>query len=138
LSADEMRGHANAVDVLGGTYTPHCAAIQPARLARGLAQVVERLGVRVVERTPALSLEPGVVRTPYGSVRAQHVVRATEGYTPSLPGYRRAVAPVYSLMLATEPLPTAVWEEIGLARRETFNDGRHLIIYGQRTADDRF
>jgi glycine/D-amino acid oxidase-like deaminating enzyme len=138
LSADEMRGHANAVDVLGGTYTPHCAAIHPARLARGLAQVVERLGVRIVERTPALALEPGVVRTPYGSVRARHVIRATEGYTPSLPGYRRTVAPVYSLMLATEPLPTAVWEEIGLARRETFNDGRHLIIYGQRTADDRF
>ena len=138
LSAEEMRGHANASDVLGGTYTPHCAAIQPARLARGLAQTVERLGVRIVERTPALALEPGVVRTPYGSVRAQHVIRATEGYTPSLPGYRRTVAPVYSLMLATEPLPTALWQEIGLSRRETFNDGRHLIIYGQRTADDRF
>ncbi|MGA9746586.1 MAG: FAD-dependent oxidoreductase, partial [Nocardioides sp.] len=26
---------------------------------------------------------------------------------------------------------------IGLARRETFTDHRHLIIYGQRTADDR-
>ncbi len=138
LSADEMRGHVGASEILGGTYTPHCAAIQPARLARGLAQVVERLGVRIVERTPALAVEPGVVRTPYGVVRAQHVIRATEGYTPSLPGYRRTIAPVYSLMLATEPLPTAVWEEIGLARRETFNDGRHLIIYGQRTADDRF
>ena len=41
-------------------------------------------------------------------------------------------------MLATEPLPTAVWEQIGLSRRETFNDLRHLIIYGQRTADGRF
>jgi glycine/D-amino acid oxidase-like deaminating enzyme len=133
-----MRGHVGASEILGGTFTPHCAAIQPARLARGLAQVVERLGVRIVERTPALAVEPGVVRTPYGVVRAQHVIRATEGYTPSLPGYRRTVAPVYSLMLATEPLPTSVWEEIGLARRETFNDGRHLIIYGQRTADDRF
>ena len=138
LSAEEMRGHANASDLLGGTYTPHCASIHPARLARGLAQVVERLGVRVVEQTPALALEPGVVRTPYGSVRAQHVIRATEGYTSSLPGYRRTVAPVYSLMLATEPLPSAVWDGIGLAGGETFNDGRHLIIYGQRTADDRF
>ena len=40
-------------------------------------------------------------------------------------------------MLATEPLPPDVWAGIGLARRETFADGRHLIIYGQRTADDR-
>jgi glycine/D-amino acid oxidase-like deaminating enzyme len=99
--------------------------------------VVERLGVRIYEGTPALSLEPGVVRTPHGQVRAEIVIRATEGYTASLPGFKRDVAPVYSLMLATEPLPTAVWERIGLARRETFNDYRHLIIYGQRTADDR-
>ncbi len=138
LSAEEMRERVGASDLLGGTFTPHTAAIHPARLARGLAQVVERLGVRIVEGTPATALEPGVVRTPYGSVRAEHVIRATEGYTPSLPGYRRDLAPVYSLMLATEPLPTSVWEQIGLSRRETFNDHRHLIIYGQRTADDRF
>jgi glycine/D-amino acid oxidase-like deaminating enzyme len=44
---------------------------------------------------------------------------------------------VYSLIIATEPLPAATWERIGLAARETFADLRHLIIYGQRTADDR-
>jgi glycine/D-amino acid oxidase-like deaminating enzyme len=65
------------------------------------------------------------------------VVRATEGYTPGLPGFERAVAPVYSLMIATEPLPPAVFEQIGLAGRPTFGDLRNLIIYGQRTADDR-
>jgi glycine/D-amino acid oxidase-like deaminating enzyme len=30
-----------------------------------------------------------------------------------------------------------VWRRIGLAGRETFADHRHLVIYGQRTADDR-
>jgi len=64
-------------------------------------------------------------------------VRATEGYTPRLAAHRRVVAPLYSLMVATEPLPAAVWDEIGLARRQTFTDFRHLLIYGQRTADDR-
>jgi len=44
---------------------------------------------------------------------------------------------VYSLMIATEPLPARVWDEIGWAGRETMADGRHLIIYAQRTADDR-
>jgi glycine/D-amino acid oxidase-like deaminating enzyme len=48
------------------------------------------------------------------------------------------VAPVYSLMIATAPLPESVWDEIGLASRPTFSDLRHLIIYGQRTADGRF
>ena len=64
-------------------------------------------------------------------------MRATEGFTATLPGHKRTLVPVYSLMLATEPLPDEVWDRIGLAARETFNDGRHLIIYGQRTADGR-
>jgi glycine/D-amino acid oxidase-like deaminating enzyme len=70
-------------------------------------------------------------------VRADLVVRATEGFTPRLPEYRRAVAPVYSLMVATEPLSDTVWDRIGLADRPTFSDYRHLIVYGRRTADGR-
>jgi len=65
-------------------------------------------------------------------------VRATEGFTPSLPGHEREVAPVYSVMIATAPLPAEVWETVGLAGRTTFNDQRHMVIYGQRTADGRF
>ena len=138
LSAQEARQHANATDVLGGTYTPHCAAIHPARLVRGLAQVVESMGVAIYEQTPVTAIRDGVVTTTRGTVRAETVVRATEGYTATIRGFKRTVAPVYSLMLATEPLPEPVWEQIGLAHRQTFADYRHLIIYGQRTADGRF
>jgi glycine/D-amino acid oxidase-like deaminating enzyme len=137
LSAAEAREIAGATDITGGTFTPHCAAIHPARLVRGLADAVRRRGVSVFERTPVLALEPGRLVTRGGVVRARYVIRATEGYTAGLPGHRRAVAPVYSLMIATAPLPAAVWAEIGLASRPTFSDGRHLIIYGQRTADGR-
>ncbi|MCU0301259.1 MAG: FAD-binding oxidoreductase [Candidatus Nanopelagicales bacterium] len=137
LDADEAAARAGATDVLGATFTPHCAAIHPAKLVRGLAEVVERRGVRILEQTVATSVEAGVVRTAWGDVRAPFVVRATEGFTARLPGHRRTLLPVYSLMLATEPLPDDVWAEIGLAARETFNDARHLIIYGQRTADGR-
>ncbi len=137
LDAEQARDRCAATGVLGGTYTPHCAAIHPARLVRGLARVVESAGVTVHERTRVTAIEPGMARTPHGTVRAEVVVRATEGFTPSLPGHRRDVAPVYSLMLATEPLPDDVWTQIGLAGRETWNDLRHLVIYGQRTADGR-
>jgi glycine/D-amino acid oxidase-like deaminating enzyme len=137
LSASEAQSLAGASRVLGGTFTPHCAAVHPARLARGLLDAVRRAGVQVYERTPVLELLPGRVVMAAGTVRARYVIRATEGYTPGLPGYRRAVAPVYSLVIATEPLTDAVWEEIGLAGRPTFGDLRHLIIYGQRTADGR-
>jgi glycine/D-amino acid oxidase-like deaminating enzyme len=126
-----------ATDVLGGTFTPHCAALDPARLVRGLALAVERRGVVIYEQTEVRAIRPGAVETARGTVRAATVVRATEGYTRTLQGQERAVVPVYSLMIATEPLTDAFWAEAGMARRETFSDHRHMIIYGQRTADNR-
>jgi glycine/D-amino acid oxidase-like deaminating enzyme len=137
LTGPEARERADASEVLGGTYTPHCAAIHPARLARGLAEVVRRHGVAVYEQTAVTAIRPGQVVTAGGTVRARYVVRATEGYTSQLPGLERAIAPVYSLMIATAPLPESAWAQIGLAGRPTFGDLRHQIIYGQRTADGR-
>ena len=137
LSADEARARIHATDVLGATYTPHCAAVHPGRLVRSLARTVVERGARLFEGQPVTSLEPGKIRTLRGSVRAPIVVRATEGFTATIPGYRRTLAPVYSLMIATQPLDADTWATIGLAHRETFSDHRNLIIYGQRTHDDR-
>ena len=137
LSGEEARSITGAQDVLGAIYTPHCAAVHPGRLVRQLAERVERGGVPIYERTAARSLAPGMVVTDRGRIRAELIVRATEGYTARLPGSRRSLLPIYSLMIATEPLPDAAWDEIGLRGRETFTDHRHLRIYGQRTADGR-
>ncbi|HQJ97841.1 MAG TPA: FAD-dependent oxidoreductase [Thermoleophilia bacterium] len=137
LSAEEARSRIAATGSLGAYYTPHCACVDPARLARGLADVVERLGVPIYERTPALRLSAGRVETPAGTVTAEVVVRATEAYTVELPGFERVVIPLYSLMIATEPLPGEVWDAIGWREHETFNDERFLIIYAMRTDDDR-
>ncbi|WP_035857098.1 NAD(P)/FAD-dependent oxidoreductase [Cryptosporangium arvum] len=138
LNADEARARVGvATDVRGALYTPHCAAIHPAKLARGLAELVTARGVELFEGTRVTRLEPGRAVTDAGTVTADVVIRATEGYTPSLPGHRRAVAPLYSLMIATEPLPAWFFESVGWRSRETLTDGRHLIIYAQRTADDR-
>ena len=137
LSAAEATARCGATSVLGGVFTPDCAAIHPGRLVRGLATAVERRGVTVYEETRALTLRSGAVVTDRGTVRAPIVVRATEGYTAGLAGHRRTLAPLYSLMVATEPLPASFWATAGLARRETFTDLRRMIVYGQRTADDR-
>ncbi len=145
LDAAAATQRCGAAGVLGAAYTPHCAAIHPARLVRGLAQAVRRRGVMLFERTPVTAIRPrtvpagsATVRTGRGTVRAEVVVRATEAYTAQLPGLHRRVVPLYSLMIATEPLPRSFWDSAGLAARETFSDFRHLLIYGQRTADDRF
>ncbi len=138
LDAEQTRTRLNATDVKGGSFTPDCAAIHPARLVRGLARAVEETtGGHVFEQTRVQSIDRGRVKTEHGTVKADVVVRATEGYTPGLSGQARSVAPLYSLVIATEPLPDAVWDQIGLRDRETFSDYRHLLVYGQRTADGR-
>jgi glycine/D-amino acid oxidase-like deaminating enzyme len=137
LDADEARSRLDAAGTLGATYTPDCAVVHPGRLVRGLARVVERLGGVVHEQTRVRSVRDGRAVTDHGTVTAEVVVRATEGYTRSLDGHRRDVAPVYSLIVATEPLADDVWERIGLRDRETFSDLRHTVVYGQRTADGR-
>jgi glycine/D-amino acid oxidase-like deaminating enzyme len=137
LDADEARTHLEATGVVGGIFFAHTAALHPARLVRGLGEAVERLGATIVERTNAMAIGLGRVVTDHGIVRADVVVRATEGYTATLEDHRRTLAPLYSLMIATEPLDDGVWARIGLSERQTFADDRHLVIYGQRTADGR-
>ena len=123
--------------LLGGTFTPHCASINPAKLVVGLAAEVHRRGVMIHEEVTVASHDEGTVRTSRGIINAQVVVRATEGYTGSMQQYRRSFAPVFSLMLATAPLPADVLDAIALPPGMTFADYRHLVIYGQRTADNR-
>jgi glycine/D-amino acid oxidase-like deaminating enzyme len=118
-------------------FDPNCARLHPAKLVRGLARSLEARGVRIAEQTEVLDWRRGAVRTSRGVVRCDAVVVATEGYGAGLPKTNRTVLPLYSLMIATEPLPAAVWDEIGIEHGQTFTDYRHLLIYGQRTADDR-
>ncbi|SAK87678.1 FAD dependent oxidoreductase [Caballeronia hypogeia] len=137
LDAAEASSRIGADHVLGGLYTEHCALIHPGKLVRGLAAVVERMGARIYEKSPAISIAPGHVRTLQGEVRARTVVRATEAFSCQLPEFRRSVIPLYSLVLATEPLPQALRQRLGLDHRLAFNDMRHLRVYGQVTANGR-
>ncbi len=137
LSAEEASAMVGATDVRGGIFYAPVASLDPARLVRALAEVVEARGVKIYEQTAVTAIEPGRLLTDAGDVSAPVVVRATEGYTRDLPGERRTLVPLYSLMIATEPLPAAVFEEIGMAGRPTWADARYAVIYGQRTADNR-
>jgi glycine/D-amino acid oxidase-like deaminating enzyme len=122
----------------GATFNANCARIHPFRLALGLADAVEGRGARIHEHTRVAALGQRTVRTEQGSiVRARHIIRATEAWTALLPEHRRTVAPVYSLVVATAPLPQSTWDQIGLADAETFSEHRHVIVYGQRSMDDR-
>lgn len=122
----------------GGTFDPACARLHPAKLVRKLARVVERRGAEIYERTEVTDFAPHAVTTDRGRVTARHVLVATEGYGATMRRTHRTVLPLYSLMIATEPFSDDVWDEIGIAHGQTFADFRHLLVYGQRTADNRF
>jgi len=131
-------GPTGPTGMLAATLDPACARLHPAKLVRGLARTVERLGGTIYERTEVLDWSAGSVLTTHGTVTAETVVIATEGYGATLPKTHRRVLPLYSLMIATEPLSDDTWREIGIEHGQTFADYRHLLIYGQRTADNRF
>lgn len=138
LSADECADliHGPA-GLLAASFTPHCARVDPARLARGLASACERLGVKIYEQSPAEHLGAKVVRCRDGRISADVVVRATESYTIRERGARRMFLPLYSLVIATEPLPQQTWDALGWRDGLGFADLGHLYYYAQRTMDGR-
>jgi glycine/D-amino acid oxidase-like deaminating enzyme len=137
LTPEEASDRIRIEGMTAAAWTPHCARLQPAALVRGLADVVVRLGVTLYEQSPVTVVEPGRAVTAHGTVSAPVVLRATEGFTASLKGLRRAWLPMNSSMIVTEPLAEGVWEEIGWSGRETLGDTAHGHLYAQRTPDDR-
>eukprot|EP00457_Paulinella_chromatophora_P003546 gb/GEZN01003554.1/.p1 GENE.gb/GEZN01003554.1/~~gb/GEZN01003554.1/.p1 ORF type:complete len:584 (-),score=59.10 gb/GEZN01003554.1/:206-1957(-) len=136
----------------GALYSANMATIHPARLVRGLACVLESKSsssqqdpqngcVHIYERSRVEHWEPGLVETAKGSVAADWVVLAVEGYAPSLQGATslgKFQIPIQSLVIATQPLPDKVWDEcIGLQRGQCFSDSGRLVTYGIRSSDNR-
>jgi glycine/D-amino acid oxidase-like deaminating enzyme len=129
---------ASAAGSHGAVFDPNCARLHPAKLVRGLARALEARGVHIAEGTTVTRVDPGRVETDRGVVTCDRAVIAIEGYGAALPQTHRSILPLYSLMIATEPLPSSFWDEVGIPHGRTFSDYRHLLVYGQRTADDRF
>ena len=137
LEAPEAMAKINVAGTRAAVWHPHSARIQPAKLASGLAKAVERLGVTIFEGTTAIEIAPHRVVTDRGTVSADYVVRATEGFTAGLKGLRRLWLPMNSSLIATEPLAQHVWDELHWSKGEVLGDFAHVYMYAQRTADDR-
>ena len=141
IAAEEAEQRVRIPFSLGASYSPHCAALQPAQLVDGLVGQLLSQNVQFFgsSRVSNITSHRVSVDTPNGSVSidAKWIIRATEGFTARMKQYLRDVAPLYSYMIATEPLSDTQWCEIGWTNRETVSDGRNLVIYAQRTADGR-
>jgi len=141
LSAEETREHVKVTDVYGALYTPESASVHPGRLVRGLARAFEHRGGTIYEQTEVVSFEGGnapKLITRGGELRAKRAIAlAGEGYLSRLSQLHRAIMPVYSLIVLTEPLSEAQWAAIGWQNRESISSQKFTVDYLTRTADGR-
>ena len=131
-SAQELNELIRVSQSRGGLFNAQSATVNPMGFIDGLVQFLIGQGVRIFEGVFATRVDGGVLANS-ASVSAPVVIQATEVF--SEPG--RNFIPLYSLMVATEPLSEEMWRSIGNDSRFTFAEGSHLINYAQRTSDNR-
>jgi glycine/D-amino acid oxidase-like deaminating enzyme len=133
---------------LGGIRERAGGVLNPGLFARGLRGAVMAAGARVHEETRVEAIEPqagGVrLRTAGGSVRAEHVLIATNAWTRDLPGApKRIVAPLWVTLAETEPIDPDRIADCGWTSRagiytehvilESYRlTKRGTIVYGSR------
>lgn len=128
------RGYASP-EAYGALYVPHGTGLHPLRYLRGLARLALAAGVTVHGNSPVLAWErDGArhrLRTPGGTISAERVVVATNGYTPE-PLDRRfdgTTLPALSHILVTRPLSAAERDAQGYTTDIPVADSRHLLFY---------
>lgn len=137
LDADAVARRIRIPKAEGAMVVGGVARVQPAKLVRGLAEAAERRGVRIAEGTEVLGIAPGRVETRRGTVQAPIILRATEGFTATLPGAKRDWLPLNSAQIVTEPLPPEIWDRIGWEGAEILGDMANAYCYCQRTREGR-
>jgi len=123
-----------------GLVTSHGAILNPAKLARGMKKIVEGMGVEIRERTVVTRVVPGKIHhvdTELGEVKTPVVVLATNAYSHKIGFFNDRVFPIYTYIVATEPLSESQWESIGWQNRRGLSDYRVLFNYMIPSADGR-
>lgn len=137
IGEDEAMARVRIPGTLGGMIVKGVARVQPAKLVRGLAAVVERLGVTIAEGTAVTAIAPGRVTTTGGVVHAGTILRCTEGFTATLPGMKREWLPLNSAQIVTAPIDARTWDRIGWQGHEILGDFKNAYCYCQRTREGR-
>ncbi len=136
--AGSLRADVDSPTYLGGLrIRSGSGTLDPAALAIGLRDWAVRLGVRLHEETPVTSVEPGIVVSPRGRVRARQVALATNAYRAPVRRLRKYVVPVYDHVLVTEPLTEEQWAGLGWRERQGMTDAGNQFHYYRPLADGR-
>lgn len=117
LTRDQAVARVGSDAVHGALFDPRAGTIQPLAYARGLARAAATAGAHLYSNTPATSLRREGdfwrVTTPNGSLRARHLIMATNAYASAIPGYPTPqLIPVHYFQAATDPLPAPLLDTI--------------------------
>ncbi|MEM7506981.1 MAG: FAD-binding oxidoreductase [Pseudomonadota bacterium] len=124
----------------GGVVFPRHAALDPGKYHRGLLSVALEAGAKVVGHCAVTGLERDaagfLLTTARGLIRARDVIVATNGYTTGLtPWLQRRIIPIGSYIIATEPLPPALMDELFPTNRIASDTCK--VVYYYRPSPDR-
>ncbi len=137
VSADEVRALLGTRRYHGGMMDKGAAHLHPLNYAAGLARMAADQGAQIFERTRVTGRDGTTVQTARGSVKADHVILACNGYLGGLePGVAAKVMPINNFILATEPLGEARARGIingGFA----VADSKFVVNYYRMSADHR-
>ena len=136
LSAAELAERCSSPVFRGGVFFRDGATVQPARLVRALRRRADAAGVRIHERSPVTRIQPGVLETASGRVRAQEIVVATNAWGAGWKPLSRLLTPFGSYVVLTEPVPDLL-AEIGWTDGEAITDCRMFLHYFRTTPDGR-
>lgn len=108
--------------------------LNPLAYSRGLARAALAAGARIHGGTRALKLSRTAagwsIATPAGTLKAEKILIATNGFTDDLwGGLRRTVVPVYSAIAATEPLREEIRASFMTGRPSVYESGRITVYY---------
>ena len=121
---------------IGGMLDMDAGHIHPLRYCLGLARAAEAAGATIHERTEALRLDEGRVETTTGTIQADHIVIAGNGYLPNIDGFVAArVMPINSFIAATEPLGART-DDV-LPKDVAVADDRFVVNYFRLSEDKR-
>jgi glycine/D-amino acid oxidase-like deaminating enzyme len=143
LDQDAVRAEVNSPTYLAGSWDRQgTAMLDPARLAWGLAESAERLGVKIYENTHISGMKKRgdrvVLRTPSGhDISAAHVALGTNAFPSLVRRTRLLTIPVYDYALMTEPLTHEQLDSLGWQNRQGISDNGNQFHYYRLTDDNR-
>jgi glycine/D-amino acid oxidase-like deaminating enzyme len=139
LSPAEVRARCASPTMRGGALMANAATIQPARLARGMRQVLLEAGVNIQERTRVTRMRAGtpvVLETTSGTLRAEQVVLAMNAWAAGWREFSTTLLAWGSHIVLTEPVPGRL-AELGWTGGEAIADARFTVHYFRTTPDGR-